>query len=316
MSLLTATDTGSTSARGRPCYWFGSNFFAFHHAIMVAQVRSHVRLVAFDLDDTVWPMMPVIKRAVDRWFSYLVAPNTGEPLLAETFQRGESITTTFGDAFRTAHPERALFDLSEMRRFCTRQALLGLGVESARAEAVTAASFAEFCRWRNDVDSLLFDDVLPALRALNAMDTAPALGAVTNGMSDISQTNLCRFLGFSVRAEDMGTKKPDPVMYLKACELAGGIDPCDVVFVGDNPVDDVAGPKALGMRAVWLNRVPQLASGSQVTAESTSGRPATWAEVQAKIGAPLEGVVPDAVISSLEELPALVLAWNEEAARL
>merc|ERR1712048_603260 len=78
--------------------------------------------------------------------------------------------------------------------------------------------------------------------------------AVTNGNSDVSRTSLKHAgLAFSVRSEDVGKKKPDPAPYMKACELAGCV-PGEVLFVGDNPVDDIAGPQALGMRAVWLNR--------------------------------------------------------------
>jgi putative hydrolase of the HAD superfamily len=68
------------------------------------------------------------------------------------------------------------------------------------------------------------------------------------------------------------------------------------LFIGDNPVDDVVGAQALGMRTVWVNR---------------KGTP--WEE-QAD-GVP-KGVTPDAEMTSLESLPALVAQWNDEAARL
>jgi len=59
-----------------------------------------------------------------------------------------------------------------------------------------------------------------------------------------------------------------------------GVTPADAVMVGDRPVDDIGGAKALGMRAVLLpnDQVPQ-------------------------------GVAPDATISSLSELLPLVDGW-------
>ena len=61
-----------------------------------------------------------------------------------------------------------------------------------------------------------------------------------------------------------------------------GVEPADAVMVGDRPVDDISGARAVGMRAVLLPN-PQV---------------------------PLSAVAPDATISSLPELLPLVDGWR------
>ncbi len=48
-------------------------------------------------------------------------------------------------------------------------------------------------------------------------------------------------------------EKPDPAIFAGALRL-GGATAAATVFVGDSPVYDVAGAKAAGMRAIWVNR--------------------------------------------------------------
>ncbi|MEU5548321.1 HAD family hydrolase [Micromonospora sp. NPDC047793] len=68
-------------------------------------------------------------------------------------------------------------------------------------------------------------------------------------------------------------------------ELAG-VPPSQVVHVGDNPAFDVVGAQRAGLRAIWLNR-----RGDSLPA----------------------GVLPDATVSSLAELPAVLVGLSGEA---
>jgi putative hydrolase of the HAD superfamily len=181
-------------------------------------------------------------------------------------------------------------DLTAARKKATQLACEASGVSP---DDIVEPAFSEFASWRSSVDDLLFPDVTQALLSLQQNHPTVQLCAVTNGNSDISQTALSPVLSFSVRSEDVGAKKPDPLPFLKACELAGCL-PEECLFVGDNPVDDVAGAQALGMRTVWVNR-----------------KETTWHE-QAD-GVP-HGVTPDAEVTSLAQLVSLVTSWNAEAA--
>jgi putative hydrolase of the HAD superfamily len=101
----------------------------------------------------------------------------------------------------------------------------------------------------------LFDDVPETLDLLDAM--VPTLGIVSN-----YEAWLDELLGalqvrdrFTVRVISglEGVEKPDPAIYRLALERAG-VEPRDVVFVGDNPEFDVDPPARLGMVPVLIDR--------------------------------------------------------------
>lgn len=84
-----------------------------------------------------------------------------------------------------------------------------------------------------------------------------ALGIVSNGM-DASRRALVRHLGLDrllrtvLSSERAGVKKPDARIFeLAASEI--GVPPERCWFIGDHPVNDIAGARAAGMRAVWLS---------------------------------------------------------------
>jgi putative hydrolase of the HAD superfamily len=83
------------------------------------------------------------------------------------------------------------------------------------------------------------------------------LGVITNGFTASQNTKLdvmrIRPL-FSVVliSEEVGIKKPDPRIFRLGLEQIG-VSASEAIFVGDNPVLDVAGARAVGIRAIWLN---------------------------------------------------------------
>lgn len=79
------------------------------------------------------------------------------------------------------------------------------------------------------------------------------LGLVSNGRREGQRATLAG-LGLEdafdtvLISEEVGFGKPDPRIYALALEQLG-LPPEAVLFVGDSPVNDVAGPQAAGMRA-------------------------------------------------------------------
>ena len=53
-------------------------------------------------------------------------------------------------------------------------------------------------------------------------------------------------------SDEIGYRKPHPEIFQETLRRAGS-DPAESVHVGDNPVDDVAGAKAVGMRAIHFS---------------------------------------------------------------
>jgi HAD superfamily hydrolase (TIGR01549 family) len=76
---------------------------------------------------------------------------------------------------------------------------------------------------------------------------------------------------------DAGYRKPNPLIFRKILD-AMGLEPADILFVGDTPLDDVLGSKGVGMHSAWIR---------------TRGRELP------------EGIpAPDIIIKDLAELPA------------
>jgi HAD superfamily hydrolase (TIGR01549 family) len=100
----------------------------------------------------------------------------------------------------------------------------------------------------------LFDDV----DVLSVLQQRFSLALVTNGASDTQRENLRvldiehRFAAVVISGE-VGVAKPDARIFRLALDKLRLL-PENVWHVGDDPDTDVAGAKAAGLNAVWLNR--------------------------------------------------------------
>jgi putative hydrolase of the HAD superfamily len=101
----------------------------------------------------------------------------------------------------------------------------------------------------------LFDDVPETLDQLDAL--VPTLGVVSNYEAWLEELlGVLRVRDrFAVRVISglEGVEKPDPAIYHLATTRAG-VEPHEVVFVGDNPEFDVDPPARLGMVPVLIDR--------------------------------------------------------------
>lgn len=82
-------------------------------------------------------------------------------------------------------------------------------------------------------------------------------GVITNGSArqwrKIEGLGLARRTDCLFVSDTFGGKKPDrPIFHAAAAHL--GLPPAEILFVGDNPVVDVLGAQAAGMKAAWLHR--------------------------------------------------------------
>jgi putative hydrolase of the HAD superfamily len=97
--------------------------------------------------------------------------------------------------------------------------------------------------------------VTPTLRALHQHGLK--LGVISNGSTDSQSTKLevmriRSLFSFVLISEEVGIKKPDARIFRMGLERLG-MDASEAIFIGDNPVLDVVGPMAVGIRAIWLN---------------------------------------------------------------
>ncbi|HEY3382715.1 MAG TPA: HAD family hydrolase [Vicinamibacterales bacterium] len=135
----------------------------------------------------------------------------------------------------------------------------------------------------------LYDDVLPALRALHVRGIR--LGLISNTHRSLesfsSHFELDALIACTVSSCEHGYNKPHPSIFRAALGLLS-VRPEEAVMVGDSVRHDIEGARAVGMRAVLLRR-------SSGLVPSTIAEPGT---------APGSDRVP--VVRSLTELPALL----------
>jgi putative hydrolase of the HAD superfamily len=205
---------------------------------MTKSRRAWPKAILFDLDDTLWPIAPVILQAEQTLHTWLA---NNAPLVAERYTI---------DALRQARLELLAqrpefqFDLGALRRAGLLEAFEQAGEDLAKVEH----AMIEFFAARNAV--IPYDDVLPGLLRLKGR---VLVGSVSNGNADLQTIGLSHHFKVSVAAHQLGTAKPDSAIFHAACRELG-VAPQDAVYVGDDILLDVQGAQRAGMRAVWMNR--------------------------------------------------------------
>jgi len=132
----------------------------------------------------------------------------------------------------------------------TEDIVRGMGGAGDRARTVAE----EITRgWDHCENFELYDDALPAIDALHGLGLA--IGLVSNTGRDLD--TFVRHFGLGVDAwissRVHGKVKPSPTIFRAALEMLD-VEAEEAAMVGDSPVDDVDGARALGMRAFLVDR--------------------------------------------------------------
>lgn len=197
-----------------------------------------IKAITFDLDDTLWAVMPVIQKAERCLYDWLAQHH---PAVTERFdfQTMQELRIEM----HRAHPDMQ-HDLTYLRK----KALQHLAELSGADSDLVEPAFEVFYQGRNQVE--FFEDALPTLQSLQQNYI---LGSISNGNADIHRVGLSDLMSFQIRAEHVGAAKPKADIYQAALQHLN-LDAAELVHVGDDWVNDVVGAAALGITAVWLNR--------------------------------------------------------------
>jgi FMN hydrolase / 5-amino-6-(5-phospho-D-ribitylamino)uracil phosphatase len=262
-----------------------------------------VRVVTFDLDNTVWNTTATIDVANDALAQFL-RTRFG----ASAAVRVETVMGTLyrADQARYApiEKERAKSPvlLTLLRKDAIRHVLeveYGVNVDDNHGDDDVRSSVVDdaFDAWMKAryeaIPNHLADSVLQCLQELK--DQNLVIGAITDGNSDpLRIPELADFFDFCINAEMVGVSKPDPRLYLRAIEHALNNHPSleDLrvkatnpdalqdsvgpwwVHIGDDFVKDIVAAKNLNMRSIWcrelvLDKLTKPNSGEAVLAESS-----------------------------------------------
>lgn len=198
-----------------------------------------VTVIAFDLDDTLWPCMPTIHRAEKATYDWLV---NHYPRITEQYSEHDFLE--YRKNFMHSD-EKYLVDLSMMRKDMLAQLAREFDYP---VSLMSQQGFDLFYRLRHDVD--YYDDVFPVLDTLKGRYR---LGSISNGNASAGLTELDKYFDYYINAADIMVRKPNVEIFHAFCRHLD-VEPEECLYVGDDAVYDVSGANAAGMRTVWLNR--------------------------------------------------------------
>ncbi|GAA1169302.1 beta-phosphoglucomutase family hydrolase [Ornithinimicrobium humiphilum] len=217
----------------------------------VALPAGPVRGLLLDLDDTLLGTREAMVRAGAQAAARLWP--TADP--GRVAEAGSRFREDPGGYFRAY--TRGELDFATMRALRLADLARWLGVEPSaddarRWEQLYEEAFAGALR--------AFDDAVPALEA--ACRAGLAVGVLTNSSEPYTRLKL-RVTGLDgaverlspvvVTKDTLGIGKPAPEVFAHACSLLG-LEPEEVVYVGDELDVDVCGALAAGLGAAWLRR--------------------------------------------------------------
>jgi 2-haloalkanoic acid dehalogenase type II len=201
-------------------------------------VLSNVRAIAFDLDNTLWDVEPVLARAEARLHAWLQenCPRIAQRLSSEDMRKARA-------ELARREPHHA-HDLSYLRL----TALAAHAREHGYHERIAHQAFEVFLAARNQLQP--FADVTPALARLRQRYR---LATLSNGNADLACIGLDEAFTVSLNARQIGAAKPHRLCFERlAREL--GLAPQEILHVGDDPLLDVEGARAAGLISAWMNR--------------------------------------------------------------
>lgn len=200
-----------------------------------------LRLLCFDLDNTLWHVEPVLLRAERETWSWLT-------------DRVPGLDLYFGAAWVRAKRASLLesrpdyvHDLTALRRDSMRHLLLAAGLEPTAARTTAHEAMEVFLGLRNAVE--FFPGVLDALERARGRYK---LAALSNGNADLARIGAGRLFDVVLSAESVGRAKPDPAMFHRALADAG-VAADEAAHVGDHPDHDVRAARDVGLDAIWAN---------------------------------------------------------------
>ena len=197
-----------------------------------------MRAIAFDLDNTLWDVEPVLARAEARLHAWLQGncPRIAQRLSSEDMRRAR-------EELARREPHHA-HDLSYLRL----TALAAHAREHGYDECMAQQAFEVFLSARNELQP--FADVAPALARLRQRYR---LASLSNGNADLARIGLDQAFTVSLNARQIGAAKPHRRCFERlAHEL--GLAPREILHVGDDPLADVEGARAAGFVSAWMNR--------------------------------------------------------------
>ncbi len=231
-----------------------------------------IKLLTFDLDHTLWAPEEALRRAEEEMHAWL---NQHYPQITQLYSPQAFLKYRLHLAAK--QPQLAV-QVSAIRIEVLRLVAIESGISKDQALAVAKQAFAVFYNERSKIE--FYPD---ALKTIQQLAQNYPLIALTNGNADLALIGIEHLFQAFFSADNIGTAKPSPEMFVAALKHAE-VTAQECVHIGDCPINDVLAPKRVGMKAIWVNATQ-----------------AAWQSTE---------YTPDAVVTHVREIPAILRDWQ------
>lgn len=205
-------------------------------------MRKFIKHIFFDLDHTLWDFDRNSKLAFGRMFEkHQILVD-----LEEFIPIYEPINFHYWKLYRE---ERVSKQELRRNRFSEAFEKFGIRFEIPELDVLATTYIDELPK-----DNHLFDGVMELLEYLSA---SYHLHIITNGFHEVQHKKLMNsgitsYFNTVTTSEEVGLKKPNPVIFKKALEKAMAEAP-ESLMVGDTFEADILGAEAVGMKTLYFN---------------------------------------------------------------
>ena len=203
-------------------------------------MTNEIKMITFDLDDTLWDNKPTITNAeieTRKWIEDRVGTiDWGD--LNEFLQLRETLIKK----------DRSIaWDISKLRIEIFKEKIKGLASDNDITKLAEEA-FAYFLKKRHEIE--LFPGVEGALKTLSENYM---LGVLTNGNADIYKLSIGKYFEFTISSLEAQNSKPNKSHFELAKSHLPNLKYSEMLHVGDHQINDILGAHALGIEVLWFN---------------------------------------------------------------
>jgi len=201
-----------------------------------------IKVITFDLDDTLWDARPVLfeaERAVYEWLT-VTCP-------AAAARHSPASLRNLHSRLAAEQPELT-HQITASRRMTLQFVLQQAGVPLDHAGTTADEGIAVFLEARHQVELYAVVEPMLAKLADNFI-----LGALTNGNADVHRLEIGRYFTFAFSAEMLNSSKPQSA-HFEHTEHITGAAAAQILHVGDHIEHDVQPAHQRGWRTIWVRR--------------------------------------------------------------
>ena len=199
-----------------------------------------IKVITFDLDDTLWDTSPVIAKAETMTYQWI------EQYASKVSHLFSSVQLTQHRYAFAQQRDDLRHQISQLRLQSMHEVMVQCGYSSTQAHTLSQQAFDVFLNARNDIIPFPEAELL-----LKHLQKNYVLGALSNGNANIFNLDIGQYFSFSFSAEDLDASKPSADHFIAAQQHCQ-VKPEHIIHIGDNYHHDIVGAQQAGCHSIWL----------------------------------------------------------------